>query len=413
MTLNRRLSRLVGYGAFTLAAPLGAQGVDPPPGAALDAPPPAAVEAPAAPEPAPAPAADPALNEPPEWAEPTDEEFAEDASAAPDQDSGQKRSRTPEERQRSLSEASGVLGSTGLMRVMSASSGGAGTFRFSLLTGFYSGSGFLCPQCPSNGQGANLKDEVDRVSADLFLSATLTDYLEAYAGIFSHSTSTTRPVAQLKQVVGDWDLGLKLFTPSEPGTIFSVGGALDLGFSTGSGQVGLSGIDSINMGLRALGTADFSRRTVDPIPLRAHVNFSYYLDNSANLVEDFERTEQRNIDRIERFSLDINRVDSLQFGLGVEGLFTSARPFLEWSIDVPANRQSYTCQRELALGESCLRDRAQFSTTPSRLTAGVRLLPWQAVPWWLEGMSVVGAMDLATGGASDFLVEVAPEVPWT
>ncbi|MEY4548304.1 MAG: hypothetical protein RL685_4499, partial [Pseudomonadota bacterium] len=413
MTLNRRLSRLVGYGAFTLAAPLGAQGVDPPPGAALDAPPPAAVEAPAAPEPAPAPAPDPTLNEPPEWAEPTDEEFEEDSSAAPEEDSGQKRSRTPEERQRSLSEASGVLGSTGLMRVMSASSGGAGTFRFSLLTGFYSGSGFLCPQCPANGQGANLKDEVDRVSADLFLSATLTDYLEAYAGIFSHSTSTTRPVAQLKQVVGDWDLGLKLFTPSEPGTIFSVGGAVDLGFSTGSGQVGLSGIDSINMGLRALGTADFSRRSVDPIPLRAHVNFSYYLDNSANLVADFEQTEQRNIDRIERFSLDINRVDSLQFGLGVEGLFTSARPFLEWSIDVPANRQSYTCQRELALGESCLRDRAQFSTTPSRLTAGVRLLPWQAVPWWLEGMSVVGAMDLATGGASDFLVEVAPEVPWT
>lgn len=412
MTLKRRFSRLIGYGALTLAAPLGAQGVDPPPGAAVDAPPPPATDEPAAAEPPPAP--DPALNEPPEWSEPTDEEFAEEAeSADPEQDSGAQRLRTPEERQRSLGEASGLLGSTGLMRVMSASSGGAGTFRFSLLTGFYSGSGFLCPQCPNNGQGATLKDEVDRVSADLFLSASLTDYLEAYAGVFSHSTSTNRPVPQLKQVVGDWDIGVKLFTPSEPGTIFSVGGALDLGFSTGSGQVGLSGIDSINMGVRALGTADFSRRAEDPIPLRAHLNFSYYLDNSANLVEDFERTEGRNIDRIERFSLDINRVDALQFGLGVEGMFASARPFLEWTIDIPANRQSYTCQRELALGESCLRDRAQFSTTPSRLTAGVRLLPWQATDWWLEGMSLTGALDLATGGASDFLVEVAPEVPWT
>ncbi len=414
MTFQRRFSRLIGYGAFTLAAPLGAQGVDPPPGAAVDAPPPAATDAPPPVDPAPAPAPDPALSEPPEWAEPTDEEFGEvEEGATAEQDTGEQRTRTPEERQRSLGEASGLLGATGLMRVLSASSGGAGTFRFSLLTGFYSGSGFLCPQCPNDGQGANLKDEVDRVSADVFLSASLTDYLEAYAGVFSHSTSTNRPVPQLKQVVGDWDLGVKVFTPSEPGTIFSVGGALDLGFSTGSGQVGLSGIDSINLGVRALGTADFSRRAEDPIPLRAHVNFAYYLDNSANLVEDFERTQSRNIDRIERFALDINRVDSLQFGLGVEGLFPSARPFLEWTIDIPANRQSYTCQRELALGESCLRDRAQFSTTPSRLTAGVRVLPWQATDWWLEGMSLVGALDLATGGASDFLVEVAPEVPWT
>lgn len=409
MTLTRWLTGLGGCYALTLASPVGAQSLDPPPRAAVDPPPAAASDAPT-PTGAPAP-----LEEPPEWADPPDEDGAEAPPGDGTADTVGSERRSPEERQRSLGEGSGLLGATGLMRLMSADSGGEGTFRFSLLTGFYSGTGFLCPQCPSRaGQDANLQDDVDRVSADLFLSATLTTFLEAYAGVFSHSTSTNRPVPQLKQVVGDWDLGVKVFTPAEKGQIFSAGGALDLGFSTGSGQVGLSGIDSINLGLRALGTADFSRRAEDPIPLRAHLNLGYYFDNSANLVKDFESAQGRNIDRIERFALDINRVDFLQFGLGAEGLFSTARPFLEWTIDIPANRQSYTCQRELNLtGDSCLRDRAQFSTTPSRLSAGIRLLPWQAASWWPEGLSLTGGLDLATGGASDFLVEVAPEVPWT
>jgi len=41
------------------------------------------------------------------------------------------------------------------------------------------------------------------------------------------------------------------------------------------------------------------------------------------------------------------------------------------------------------------------------------VLPWQAASWWPEGLGLTGAMDLATGAASDFLVEVAPEAPWT
>ncbi|HVZ33174.1 MAG TPA: carboxypeptidase regulatory-like domain-containing protein, partial [Polyangiaceae bacterium] len=318
------------------------------------------------------------------------------------------------DRETSRLESSGMLGATGLLRTLSAASGAPGTFRFSLLTGFYSGSGFLCPQCPNNGQNADLQDKTSRVSGNLYLSASITDYLEAYAGVFSHSTSTDRPVDQLKQVVGDWDLGVKAFMPAERDQVFTWGGALDLGFSTGSGKVGLSGIDAVNLGVRALGTADFSKQSKDPLPVRANVNLSYFFDNSGKLVQDFEKSQGRNIDRIERFSLDINRVDFIQFGMGAEGLFDGARPFLEWSIDIPANRQGYVCDRNtVPSGDSCLRDRARFSTTPSRLSAGVRAMPWKAFPWWLEGLTLTGALEVATGGASDFLVEVAPEVPWT
>lgn len=391
-----------------LSPPVAAQDADPPPGAAAD------------PEPAPAPAEAPPppapLEEAPSWDdEGSFEERAPTASEGEVEDSGLVEDEATEERSKSLAESSGLIGATGLMRVMSAASGAPGTFRFSLLTGFYSGSGFLCPQCPNpdTGEGPNARDEVDRVTANLFLSATPASFLEAYLGIYSHSTSTNRPVPQLKQVVGDWTLGLKAFMPAEKGQIFTLGGGLDLGFSTGSGQVGLSGIDSVNVGLHGLATADLSKREGDPVPLRAHANLSYLFDNSAKLVEDFE-SAQGPIDRIERFSLDINRVDAIQIGLGVEGLFDTARPFLEWSIDIPANRQSYLCLRnDLQPGESCLRDRPQFSTTPSRLSAGVRIMPWDAIPWWLEGMTVTGALDLATGGASDFLAEVAPEVPWS
>jgi outer membrane protein OmpA-like peptidoglycan-associated protein len=163
-----------------------------------------------------------------------------------------------------------------------------------------------------------------------------------------------------------------------------------------------------------LATADLSKRSAGPLPLRAHVNLSYLFDNSSKLVEDYEQAQGAPIDRIERFSLDINRVDTLQLAFGAEGLFDTARPFLEWSIDIPANRQGYLCLRSETLsGDSCLRDRPAFSTTPSRLSAGIRVMPWSAVTWWPEGMTLTGALDLATGGASDFLVEVAPELPWS
>jgi outer membrane protein OmpA-like peptidoglycan-associated protein len=399
---------------MTLAQAALAQELDPPPGAAADEPP-----APPPPPPAPAEAAPGTpLAESPYWGGDGEEQqnFEEEfgvETGDPAVDSGEASDDDFDARSESLAESSSLAGPTGLMRVLSATSGAPGTFRFSLLTGFYSGSGFLCPQCPdSTGEGSDSRDDVDRVSANLFLSATPVDFLEAYIGIFSHSTSTNRPAPQLKQVVGDWNLGVKAFMPSEPEQVFSLGAALDFGFSTGSGQVGISGIDSINLGLRALASADFSKQE-DGLPLRAHANFGYQFDNSGNLVEAYE-SENGTIDRIERFSLDINRVDFLTFGLGVEGLFDTARPFLEWTIDIPANRQSYLCLRsEARAGDSCLRDRPEFSTTPSRLSAGVRVMPWKAVPWWLEGMTVTGALDVATGAASEFLVEVAPEVPWT
>lgn len=375
---------------------------DPPPGAASDDPPPGAAGDEAAPPEPPVEGSEDEFTSSDYGGVETAEEDAAD-EAAPEQIDADP------ERRRSLFEYSSLSGGSGLMRVMSATSGRRNTFRFSLLTGFYSGSGFLCPQCPdSNGGGTNRRDEVDRVSANFYLSATPLDFLEAYLGIYSQSTSDSLGEPELLQVVGDWSLGAKAFLPAKEGQILSAGGALELGFATGSGQVGAASVDSVNIALRGLATLDLSRRAPDDrLPLRAHVNLGYLFDNSGSLVEDFE-AEQGAISRIQRFSLDVNRVDSFQIGLGAEGMFEVVRPYLEWTIDVPTNRQGYVCTRPPAnSGDQCLRDLSTVAAMPSRLTAGVRAMPW------LEGLTFNAALDVATGGTSQFLVELAPEVPWS
>src|SRR5688572_20157284 len=275
--------------ALGLTSVAGAQDADPPPGAAADPPPGAAEEAVPEEE-----AAAAALEGDAEFAvDPYESEAGidlDESAAAPDLDA--------DERRRSLGEYSSLSGATGLMRVQSASSGHKGTFRFSLLTGFYSGTGFLCPQCTdSNGQGGNRNDSVDRVSANVYLSVTPLDFLEAYLGIYSQSTSDSLGEPQLLQVVGDWNLGAKAFLPSKPDQLLSAGGSLEFLFATGSGEVGAASVDSVNVDIRGLATLDLSRRS-DPqkkIPLRAHVNLGYLFDNSANLVKDFEESQAARI----------------------------------------------------------------------------------------------------------------------
>jgi outer membrane protein OmpA-like peptidoglycan-associated protein len=402
----REPHRLGFFGAALLVASLGAtsaaaQGDLPPGPASDDTPPGAATEAEEAP-------LEPAAEG--EEVAPSPYEGEEEYAEGGEEDTAPEATDAEPERRRSLFEYSSLSGGTGLMRVMSAGSGRRNTFRFSLITGFYSGSGFLCPQCPdSNGGGTNRSDAVDRVSANFYLSVTPLDFLEAYLGIYSQSTSDSLGEPELLQVVGDWSLGAKAFLPGGEDRMLSAGGALELAFATGSGQVGAASVDSVNVALRGLATLDLSRRSEPSsrLPLRAHVNLGYLFDNSGKLVEDFEAREGT-ISRIQRFSLDVNRVDSFQIGLGAEALFEVVRPYLEWTIDVPTNRQSYVCTRPPTnSGDRCLRDLSTVSAMPSRLTAGVRAMPW------LEGLTFNAALDVATGGTSQFLVELAPEVPWS
>lgn len=304
-----------------------------------------------------------------------------------------------------------LSGATGLLHTIAADSSAPGTFRLSIVSNYFSGSGFLCPNrdaCPpppASIAASETQDTLDRVGADLTLSATLLPFLEAYAGMHSYATSDNFGRPQLLQVLGDTNIGLKGFLPRTPDNIFSVGALGDLRLLNGSGSVG---VHTANVSFRALGTVDLTNRR-DPqqrIPLRFHANFGYLFENSSSIISNYESAGYK-INRIERFGLDINRVDTMFIGIGAEYVHPVVQPFAEWSIDIPSNRQGYICRPgQLSRGDDCLKRAAGFSATPSRLTFGLRATPW------IKGFNATLALDVGTGATSRFIEEIAPQLPW-
>jgi outer membrane protein OmpA-like peptidoglycan-associated protein len=320
-----------------------------------------------------------------------------------------------EARNRSLEEQNSITGTTGLLRTASAGSGAAGTFRLHLLADWFSQSSFLCSAdhpCPIYPE-TDKPDAASRIGSSIGISATLTDYLEAFGSLRSYSNSDDRSRPQVFQVIGDANLGLKAFTPSTLGDLLAFGGAADMIFRGASGGTGIEP-DATGLRLRALGTLDFRKPANEGLPLRVHVNAGYLLDNSSKLITDVEtkRLQQndprgRKITRVERFGLNINRMDQILVGLGVEGMFAQVRPFAEYSLGVPANRQGYNCDpKYVSMGDQCLDKAAKFSSLPSTLTLGVRVFPW------LRGLSATAAFDVGTTGTSSFVDELAPTPVW-
>lgn len=322
-------------------------------------------------------------------------------------------------RKQSLRVSSTLSGSAGLFRVREAGSGDAGTFRVNLAGSFFSQSAFLCNEytpCLDPVTGAELPDDSStRAQTLVSLSVTPFPFLEAFFNLKNAATSNSRGRPSSLQTVGEPSIGVKGFLPKVPDRIFSVGGEAELVLLTGNGGVGLSG-GSTSFALRALGTLDLNNRTnpSDRVPLRAHVNLGYYFDNSAQGVAGVETTRPpagrgEPIQRTERFGLGISRVDAFEIGLGAEIIHDYVRPFLEWTVDVPVNRQGYVCNIDSAArrGDMCLGVGAAFNTTPQRLTLGARVFPWQA-----SGLSLTGGLDIGTGATTIFVEELRPEMPY-
>ncbi len=413
---------------------VGAQAQTPPPPPAPVAPAPAAAPAPApaaapaAPAPPPAAATEPVAPPAPAASASASAEGSLDLGEGLEGDGDLGLDGTAEEptdyerrwRKQSLHTQNAISGSTGLLHVSEAGSGAPGTFRVSLQGSYFTSSGFLCNAtnpCPSNSATvpAATADEVDTVGAHLGLSATVLPFLEAYLGFHNRAVSNTRGRPQLLQVLGDTNLGVKAFMPKTPDSLFSFGGELELWLMNGTGGVGLDG-GGTSLAIRALSTVDLNNRLDQDanVPLRFHANFAYVLDNSGNIVEPLETTAPpagrgQPISRIERFGLDINRVDFISLGFAGEYDHPVIRPFLEWSIDIPLNRQDYVCNLDdvRLAGEGCLGEHQGFASSPSRLTLGARVFPWAE-----RGLSLMGAFDIGTGATSTFVEEVAPEAPW-
>jgi len=322
-----------------------------------------------------------------------------------------------EARHASLRRGSTLDGSTGLLRLRSADASAVGTFRLSVSGSFYSGSSFLCPPC-ENPQGAVSRnsDDASFFATRAQLAVTPLPFLEAHAGLRYQTTSNNQPSSRVIPISGDTVLGAKAFLPAKPGRFFTFGGGVALGLLSPVDGVG---VGAANVDLHLDATLDLTRLTPKSrLPLRAHVNLGYDFDNSGSIADSIEAKRARvlgapqTITRVERFAYDINRTDFFKWGVGVEGAFDFIRPFLEWTMDVPVNRQSYVCNRNArSAGDSCLSQDATFASVPSRLTLGARVYPWLVD--WTNGLQLLAAVDIGTGATSNFIEEVAPEAPYT
>lgn len=303
----------------------------------------------------------------------------------------------------SLREQNNISGTTGLLHLSAPSSGAASTFRVSALADGYSGGGFLCTA--SKPCDVSTHDSANHFGTTFGLSATPVPFFEAYGSLRSFANGDSEHSPGLLDVLGNTALGVKFFTP-EPLGVFAFGGSAELDLLSGSGSVGFDGKGTSGH-LRALGALDFRTLPGGGAPLRVLANVGYFLDNSGTLVEKVEAARGTPITRVERFGLGINRVDQVEFGLGVEGFIDVVRPFVEWNLGVPFNRQRYTCLDHAPFtGDGCLGKDHSLSAVPSTLTLGARVTPW------LPGLTGTVALDIGTSGTSNFIEELAPTLPW-
>lgn len=308
-------------------------------------------------------------------------------------------------REQRLAETTTNEGSVGLLHTRHAQGGLPGQWRLQLMTEYFS-AGFLCsPEfpctLPNGAQDTGTLDETSHTGGRLSVGFGLTKWLEGFATLSAYANSNPVNRPALLQVLGDSVLGLKAFGGLSK--TFFVGGGFDLALTNGTGAVGLDG-GGTGARFHGLATFDF-RNNEKRTPLRLSTNLTYIIDNTSAVVEVTEAARRAPINRIERYGLGINRVDQFAIKVGGEVFLAEDRfrPFAEFGVYVPVNRQSYICDPANNNGDSCL---ALDPIAPSKLTLGARWLPWK------RGVSFTGALDIGTSGVSTYIAEVAPMAPW-
>jgi len=335
-----------------------------------------------------------------------------------------------------------IDGSVGGFHIVDPGSGAAGAFRAQLGIEFFFADGWLT----LNDAPFDASESHSHVGGTLSLSWNPWDFIEFFASITSFANSNEQEDPALFQVLGDTLFGIKGFYRFEDAPVLAIGGDLSIGFLNTVGDIGLVG-DSTSVGLRANVGLDL-RELEDRVPFIARLNLQYWFDNSQALVSSVERArynalppsdrrpcpedpslgnceEDRHlITRVERYSLQIDRVDHFRIGLGVEAPITvmqdfTISPIAEWVLDIPVNRQGYSCLDTSVGGvvpdgdDACLRGRdaggSEFDRADAfeqTLTLGVRVMP----P--LRGLSVFAAVDIGLTGTNRFVRELSGQEPY-
>ena len=335
-----------------------------------------------------------------------------------------------------------IDGSVGGFHIVDAGSGASAALRAQLGIEFFFADNWLTlPDAPIDA-GTNHS----HVGGTLSLSWNPWDFLEFYASLTSWANSNEQEDPALFQVLGDTLLGIKAWYHFEDAPVLSIGGDLSIGLLNTVGDIGLVG-DSTGVGIRANVAVDL-RELEDRIPFIARFNLQYWFDNSAALVQGVERArynalppsdrrpcpedpalgnceEDRHlVTRVERYSLQIDRVDHFRVGIGFEAPINvmqdfTISPILEWVLDAPINRQGYSCLDTSVGGvvpvgdDACLRGRdasgGEFDRADAfeqTLTLGVKVMP----P--LRGLGLFIAVDIGLTGTNTFVRELSGQEPY-
>ncbi len=285
--------------------------------------------------------------------------------------------------------SAGPGGETGLVRVREAFGGPPMSMRLSLHGGFYESDGFL-----------NYLDESDysqsNVQGRLGLSFTPIEYLEAFIGLRSSSNKNSASQPGLLQTQGDLSFGAKGIYPVLP----YLGLGLDavVSFTNGIGDVGPA-FDSTNFRTDLLLSFD-ARGLAPEVPLRAHLNAGFILENTDSLEGNRELTW------VEQYALRVNGYHRVALGLGLDAPLPYAdpvaiSPFIEYTVEIPIGVSNSDLE-ESSLGE----DAGLANVIPMRLTPGVRVS-------YLDYITLDVAVDVGLGGEKAYIDGVPATPPWT
>lgn len=313
-------------------------------------------------------------------------------------------------------------GAVGGFRVVDAGSGAAGAFRVLL-----GNTGFVTNDWLAEGRHGHSGNV-------LALSWTLRDDLEVYGAATHRQDTIWTSGRRAFQLPGETTLGAKYFRSPLPWLTVGGDARVEIPFNTVVNAGGILG--GTGAGLRASVTADLREydgtliEGVD-LPILARLNLGYTFNNSSALAR---RLEQERYDElptnggearrpygeetrhllgpVERFGLQMDRVDRFTFAAGFEapitlpGIQTTISPIAEWVLDIPVNRQGFSCPEEEPGGpDACLADVGAAAFRQS-LLLGVRVLPQ------FRGLNAFAAVELGLTGVHRAVRELAPQAPY-